>query len=140
MKKFIVMMMFVVVAITAFAQKGRPIAFTADTVQSNETIYITVADDLSSDAPFSISVLCTQLGGTSDGTITLEGNAGAGWEPLTDITDVVVGVGNDSLTIVNAAVQVWLIEQNFFESYRIKIAGTASDTTLVSGYAFWPKK
>jgi hypothetical protein len=139
MKKLVIFLALFVFAATAFGQKGKPIAFTGDTVQGNETIYITVVEDMATDASFSISVLCEQLGGVTDGTITLEGNAGAGWEPLTDITDVVKGVGNDSLTMADNAVHVWLVQKNYFSDYRLKVAGTASDTTLISGYKFFMK-
>lgn len=140
MKKLILFMFLVVSALAVLAQKGRPVVFTGDTVQGNETIYITVYDDISSNTPLSITVLCSELGGETDGTMTLEGSVdGTNYVALTDVTGVLKGFPSDSLTMTDGAVQVWTIEKNFFDSYRVKVAGTASDTTLLSGYIFFPK-
>ena len=131
MKKLFVIFLFAVISFTAGAQKL--VTLTADTVQGNETIYI--ASDEISDSwdHVTIQVLCTETGGTADGTVTLQGSVdGTNYVPLTDYSGIVKGYPNDSLTIADGAVTSWVINGVPYNYYRLKIAGTASDSTLIS--------
>jgi len=127
------MLAFVIVAIAANAQKGKVLTFAAvDTINGNETIYFTSPKFTGNDVVL-VQALCTEVGGTSDGTLTLEGSVdGTSFVPLTNETGVIKGYPNDSLTITDGAVTQWLVNTNAWYKLRIKAAGTASDSTLIT--------
>lgn len=139
MKKLVFILFMAVLSVTAFAQKGAPLTFTGDTVQGAETIYVTVATGIGTSTPVGIQALCTQLGGTTDGTLSLQGSVdGTNFVAVTDQQGLVKGYPNDSLTMTNGASQVWLIEKSLFTAYRLKVEGTSADTTLITGKKFFP--
>ena len=133
MKKLMIILSFALIGFVSFAQKGRPVTFaTADTLNGNETVYFT-SPVFTGYETILVQALCTQVGGTSDGTLTLQGSVdGTSWVALTDETGRLKGYPNDSLTITNGAVTQWLITDNPFFKLRIKGAGTASDSTLIT--------
>lgn len=98
-----------------------------DTIQGNETVYF----DNMLDAK-QVSVVCTELGGTSDGSLYLQGSSdGTNFVTLTETTGKFNFYANDTLTIIDGA--TWLINiEKTFNYYRVKGTGTASDTTLVT--------
>lgn len=89
---------------------------------------------------FSIDVLCTETGGTSDGTIIIQATNNTNWSTLTstDFGNQISFLTNDTLTIVDAAVWKVSIDNPTFLKYRIQVLGTASDTTDVT--ATWVRK
>lgn len=120
-------------ALMVSAQTGRIYSIAVDTVKSNETIYLTSWPVTGGYSTLTLQALCTQIGGTTDGTITLQGSVdGTSYVALTDATGLVKGYPNDSLTMTNGAVTSWVIEKTPYNYYRLKIAGTASDTTKVT--------
>lgn len=133
MRKLVLFLSLVLFALVSVAQKGKPLTFaTADTLNGNETVYFTSSVFTGADDVL-IQALCTQVGGTSDGTLTLQGSVdGTSWVALTDETGRFKGYPNDSLTITNGAVTEWLITDNPWYKLRIKGAGTANDSTLIT--------
>lgn len=136
MKKLIFMLVFAIVAIAANAQTRALTFATADTLNGNETVYFT-GPTFTGDQPIAIQAACDNVGGTSDGALTLEGSVdGTDWVTLRDATGIVHGfagaTATDSLTIVDGANITWVIEKNVFSKYRIKGVGTADDSTLVT--------
>lgn len=132
MKRYIILFIAFAVLGACGVKAQRPVTSNFDTVQGNETVYITVVDKSTSNRTLTLSALCTELGGTSDGTITLEGSVdGTNFVPLTDQAQLIKGYPNDSLTITDGAVTSFVILENRYYTYRLKVAGTASDTTLV---------
>ena len=100
----------------------------SDTLQGNETVTFTAMQDASQ-----IQVLCTQLGGTSDGTLLLKASVdGVTYTTLAETSNAINFYPNDTLTITNGA--SWLIDVKgkLFNYYEVVGAGTASDTTLVT--------
>jgi len=85
-----------------------------------------------------IQAACDNIGGTSDGALTLEGSVdGTDWVTIKDEQGLVKGystmaLATDSLTITDGANVSWVISQNLFYKYRIKGVGTASDSTLIT--------
>lgn len=132
MKKLIFISLFFVLAIFANAQKGLPVSIASDTVNGNETIYFET-ETFSQNWDLTIQVLCTNIGGTSDGTIRLEQSVdGNSWETVTDEVGYLKSYPNDTLTILNAAVGQWVLSGTPVYKYRLAVAGTASDSTLIT--------
>lgn len=114
------------------AQKGYVQTIASDTVIGADTIYFETTDLLSG-GTVCLGVLCTEVGGTSDGTITIEGSAdGKNFFNLTEKTGLISGYPSDSLTITDGSVAGWTIYDNPFAKLRFKVVGTASDSTLIS--------
>lgn len=133
MKKILIIALLLVSFVGLQAQVGRVYSMTVDTVKSNETIYIATGQITGGYETLTIQALCTQIGGTTDGTLTLQGSVdGTSYVALTDATGFVKGYPNDSLTMTNGAVTSWVILDNPYNDYRLKIAGTASDTTKIT--------
>ena len=119
----------------SYAQKGRVLTVTASEADSSKGAetdyqYIPNAGGFTSQYDLTIQVLATQLGGTSDGTISLEGSVDG--TSYAAIDNTVFTATDDSLTITNGAVWVVNIPITRHYKYRLKIAGTASDTTLLT--------
>ena len=131
MKKYLVIL-FVAFTVFAQAQKGSPVAITPDTVQGAETIYLET-EVFTQNWNLTIQALCTEIGGTSDGTIRLEQSVdGTSWEDFIDEVGLLKSYPSDTLTITDGAVGVWIIQRTLGYKYRLAIAGTASDTTLIT--------
>ena len=98
-----------------------------DTIQGNETVNFENMLDAKQ-----VSVVCTQLGGTSDGALYLQGSSdGVNFVTLTETAGKFNFYSNDTLTIADGA--TWLITiEEAFSYYRVKGTGTASDTTLIT--------
>ena len=131
MKKLFIIFALIVISFAVNAQ--RVYTITADTLTAVETEYFTVPDITGDYTSLAIQVLCTQLGGTSDGSALLQASLdGTSYQTLNDNNANVDFATNDSLTITNGV--VWLIEiiEPAFVSYRIAATGTANDTTLVT--------
>lgn len=131
MKKIILVLaaFFVIVAVNA---KKRTHSIVTDTVNGAETIYFQT-NEITQGVDVLFQSLCTNIGGTSDGLISLEGSGdGTSWEVLKTTTGFINSYPSDSLTIVDAAVvQHWVV--NCPWSYlRHKVTGTASDSTLIT--------
>jgi hypothetical protein len=142
MKKLLVLLAFVVVAITVNAQRGRTITLEADTLQGNETVSFEAFKATGSYNSISISALCNQLGGTSDGTLTLYGsndetnwvfiNGADGGAVTASPKASVTGADINQLTITDALVANWVVDGAPFIDYKIVGVGTTGDTTLVN--------
>ena len=131
-KVFILALMFI--AAMSYAQEPykQITASEADSSKGAETDYQYIPNGtLSSQRALTIQVLCTQLGGTSDGTISLEGSIdGTSYAALDN--SVLTEISDDSLTITNGAVWHAVIDRTTFCKYRLKIEGTSGDTTLLT--------
>lgn len=139
MKNIVLILFVLTVAFQANAQKK----YQYDTLNGNETVnfpsdvgYISVTGDYSA---LSIDIDLTEIGGTSDGTLILQGRnqyngtTDGSWSTLTsaDFGSWINYLTNDTLTITDGAVWKVEIHDPGFNQYRIQGAGTASDSTLV---------
>ena len=134
MNKNILILALCAFAITAFSQNGtlKVPATPYDTLNGNETVYfplVTVTGDYSN---LSITALCTQVGGTSDGTLQLQFSAGGNYEDVVQTTGLFEFISNDTLTITNGAVYNVVVRNPPVGDYRLKGVGTASDSTLIT--------
>lgn len=111
------------ISLSAFSQRA-----VSDTLQGNETVVF----DSMLDANM-IQVVCTELGGTSDGSLILKASVdGVSFVTVSEKAGAFEFYPNDTLTIVDGA--GWLIDVKGspFKYYEVVGTGTASDTTLVS--------
>lgn len=125
MKKLVLIFAIVLVSLASMAQ--RTITATLDTI---ETVSFTAMQDVSA-----FSVICTQLGGTSDGSLVLQGSAdGNNYTTVSETAGWLHFWPNDTLKITDAA--TWLVgidkERCPFNYFRVQGKGTASDTTIVT--------
>ena len=143
MKKLFILFAFVLVTTLTFAQSRNNInTVTVDTIKGAETVNFAVTQLRSNYDVISITALCTELGGTADGTLTLYGSFdntnfvfinGTGQEvlsvsPKTAVADSTL----NSLTIVDGLVANWVIDNNPYRYYRIAGVGTSADTTQIN--------
>lgn len=120
------------IGVTAFSQR----TIAVDTLQGAETVSFATMEKAKV-----VHAKCTQLGGTSDGTLTLYGSIdGSNWiflnfvgakigtaSPKASIT----GADLNQITITNALVASWQIDSDKYPYTKIVGVGTASDTTKV---------
>ena len=131
MKK-ILFILAMLVSFGVYAQR----TITTDTLMKVETINFASMDDASL-----VVVKCTQVGGTSDGTLTLYGSIdGTNWTFLNYVGGT-LGVaspqasitGNDlnQITITSGLIASWEILDKY-PYHRITAVGTENDTTAIA--------
>lgn len=133
MKKFLFTLAFVLSVVAINAQVGRVYSVSVDTLNGNETVNFTLGQITGGYSTLTIQALCTQVGGTSDGTLILQTSVdGTSWRTVQDAIGVLKGYPNDTLTITNGAVVQWVVDETPWNFYRVQGAGTASDSTLIT--------
>lgn len=128
MKRFIFSLSLILLAFVANAQQVQTLT---DTLQGAETVNFSVINNTGSYGSLSFTLLNTELGGTADGTLTLQAtNDLDAWEAIADSELVVFDTGA-SHTITDGS--IWNIQllNPAFRYYRIVGAGTSGDTTKV---------
>jgi len=122
MKKILVLLV-LMVSFTLSAQRT-----ITDTIQGAETVtFATMADATQ------IQVLCTELGGTSDGVFTLKGSVdGVSFAKLTEKASKLNFFPTDTLAVSSEAVWLVSIKDKPFNYYKLVGVGTDSDTTLIT--------
>jgi len=121
--KHLIIILFVLLAFSANSQ-----TVITDTLQGNETVNFTGMRGANQ-----IQALCTQIGGTSDGTLILQGSVdGVSYLTVQETTNMFKSYPNDTLTITNGAIWLVDVQNNPFRYYRVVGGGTASDTTLIT--------
>jgi hypothetical protein len=132
MKKLIIFLV-AIFAFVAFADAQRVYNATADTLQGAETVNLGVVRSTSSRGTLALQALCTELGGTSDGTLLLQGSVdGTSYNTITNVVGKFDFYPSDTLTITDGAIIQCLITGSPFNYYRWQGGGTASDTTLIT--------
>lgn len=102
-----------------------------DSLIGNETVYFYVTTVTGDYLNLSITALCTEVGGTSDGSLYLQYSAGDNYETVTQTDGLFEFISNDTLTISDGAVFNVIIRNPPAGNYRLKGVGTASDSTLI---------
>jgi hypothetical protein len=105
-----------------------------ETVSSTSAtpVYITLDYDFTGKGSLVINGLCTQVSGTSEGTILLQARAS---EELSWITlnatsyPALIYDLNDTVTVANGTVFSYVVPTTYWEQYRLKLTGGASDAT-----------
>jgi len=123
MKKLILLLVLAFATFAVSAQRE-----ISDTIQGAETVAFDAMVGASQ-----LQVLCTELGGTSDGSLILKGSVdGVTFVTITETDGSLSFYPNDTLTVADAAVWLVSIKDNPFNYYQVSGTGTASDTTLIS--------
>jgi hypothetical protein len=141
MKKLIIILFVSLFAMAAMAQRGVLNTVAADTLNGNETVNFQIGTTINgSYNTLCITALCTNIGGTSDGTLALHGsNDGTNYVLVNGVGGGVItaspvasltGADLNQLTITNGLVANWIISPAF-KYYRVPGVGTASDSTLI---------
>lgn len=117
------------------AQNNVVLTVTPDTLTKVETEYFVIGPLTNTYSSLAIQTLYTQLGGTSDGTATLQVSLdGTSYSPVIDGTydEIFFRGDDDTLTINNG--DIWNIEikNPSYPYYRIAAVGTVNDTTLIT--------
>ena len=121
------------VAFVALAQAQTVVASGSDTLKGNETVNFTPVVSSTSSGVLTMQALCTEIGGTSDGTLLLQGSVdGISYQTVNTLTGIFDFQPNDTLTITDGAVMQAIIRDSPFKYFRWQGAGTASDTTLIT--------
>lgn len=131
MKRIALILSFFALVAFASAQKVHTVA--VDTLQGAETVNFGAIKSSLGEGTLTIQALCTQLGGTSDGTLNLYGSVdGTSWVKVLETAGIFHFYPNDTLTITNGAVMSVVIKDSPFAQYRFTGVGTSADTTLVT--------
>ncbi len=137
MKKLFIIIL-VLFSVSAFSQR----TLAVDTIQGAETVsFATMIDAVV------IQAVCTELGGTSDGTLSVFGSIdGTNWTYL-NMNDHTLGVASpwasivgadttsqSQITIVDALVASWTINTDLYRYTKVVGVGDTGDTTRVQIY------
>ena len=133
MKRILVVAILALISLTGFSQKGTVYTVAADTLIGAETVNFVLQTKFYGQNLLTIEALCTDVGGTPDGTLILEGSLdGTSYETITSTSGRLYAWPNDTLTIVAGAVVTWVVEDTPWVYYRVQGGGTADDSTLVN--------
>ena len=137
---------FAIFLTTAFAfgqGRGGLGTVSADTLNGNETVNFAVGSFTGTYESIAVVAKCTQVGGTSDGTLTLYGSLdNTNWVFLNGAADSefltaspkasLTGTDMNQITITNGLIASWVVEGAPYRYYRVAGVGTASDSTLIN--------
>jgi len=145
MKKIIVFTLVAFFAVASYAQNRKVVSATLDTVKGAETVYFdfNTSGIGTKNYELAFQALNTQIGGTSDGKITLQMSvdgtsfvtyANAANDDFVTLyaadSSKVANNGNE-FTITSGGVFGGIIQSTPFEFYRLKAVGTSGDTTAI---------
>ena len=133
MKKILLTFAVLILSIGLFAQANTAHTLTADTLNGNETVNFAAVKVTGSFTTLAIQGLCTEVGGTSDGTLFPQYSVdGTSYTTITSTANFIYAYPNDTLTITDGAVLEIIISNPPAGYYRLTGTGTASDSTLVT--------
>jgi hypothetical protein len=130
MKKIILFIGVMLLASLSYSQAVKEV--TLDTLDNTnvKTSQVIIAG---SSSCLAITAKCTQLGGTSDGTLVLKASIDdVSYQTITSASGIVKFYPTDTHTITNGSVWNIVFLKNPWKFYKIVGTGTANDTTLVS--------
>lgn len=139
--KSLFVLVLVIFALGSQAQRVRQLSdVTSESTGTDFSQTITVSGGY---ATLSVDILCTEVGGTTDGNIAIQVRNGSGgnWQRVGEfqsseyltITGTGTAAGTDSLLVMNDG-DIFHVVFNpapFYE-YRFEVIGTSNDTTTVS--------
>ena len=133
MKKLALLFAVLLFGVTAFAQRTA----TIDNLEGAETNLSTAMQGAKT-----ITATCTQVGGTSDGTLTLYGSVDGTNYSFINFVNTNIGVASpkasitgadlNQITITDGLVASWIVLDDYFLYYKISGGGTTGDTTSVA--------
>ena len=134
MKKLFILVALLVVSTAIFAQrKGVVVSLTVDTIPSATAVNFPLVSEIPGNVTIAIQAVCANVSGTSEGNLYLQGSLdGTSYQTLASTAGHFYGFTNDTLTIADAAVGLWVIEKSSFNYYRLQGTGGASDSTEIT--------
>jgi hypothetical protein len=115
-----------------------------DTLNGNEVVNFETVSVTGAYSTVTFDILCTELGGTSDGTLVLQARNGSSgnWSTITNasFSKTVEFLSDSIFTITDGGVWKVQVTDPGFTQYRIQGDGTASDTTLIQIYYAFKKR
>jgi hypothetical protein len=134
MKKITMLIVAVLFAFVSYGQVEKVHTAPYDSVLAVETVYTGLIKLSGAYGTLVIQGLCTDVGGTPDGTLILQGSVdGTTFTNLAPETgSIVYRPNNDTLTITAGAVQTVHFIDPPYNYYRWKATGTANDSTLIT--------
>lgn len=136
MKKIIILTISMLFAVASFAQlqKGKVYTAAFDSVLAVETVYTGTITVTGVYDKLTIQGLCTDVGGTPDGILLLQGSVdGTSYVDLAPETGLYTyRPDNDTLTITAGAIQTVEITNPGLNYYRWRAVGTENDSTLIT--------
>ena len=130
MKKLLFVFAIFAIGAGLFAQnKGTVTSLTVDTIPSATAVNFPLGVDFKSNAQvIAIQAVCTEISGTAEGNLYLEGSLdGTSYETITATEYFMVGFPDDTLTITDGAVGIWYLYNTPFNYIRLQGTGGAGD-------------
>lgn len=139
-KSIFILVTFLLVGFTALSQTGVSYTLTADTLKGNETD-VSPTLTLKGNYALVLQAVFDQLGGTSDGTITVQvSNDGTNWKNVRAQEGVIWGLPDVSYTIKNDSSFMVTFASTPYIKYRFIATGTSGDTTKITYYYAYKSK
>lgn len=131
MKKLILIGVMLLFASFSFSQSVKTILLdTLDNTNPRTSEVITAGGSYNS---LAIVAKCTQLGGTSDGSLVLKASVdGTSYQTVTSYAGIAKFFSSDTHTITSGSIWNIVIQGNPWKYYKIVGTGTSGDTTLVT--------
>lgn len=124
-------------SLASFAQigaKGKPVYLDIDTLKGQDTIYIALPE-LTGYYSLSWELYFEEVGGTSDGIGILQAANDTIYATINTVEGAVTTIPNDTITISNGLLQTYWLYGTPGNNFRVKLIGTAGDTTrVISNY------
>lgn len=150
MRKILFIFLGMMLSFGLMAQRGASNAVTVDTIQGAETVNFDISQTFTGTYTLTVQALCTQIGGTSDGTLALYGSvdgtsysfinfvgSGGGWLGVVSPKASITGADLNQVTITDALVGSWVLDGSPYRNYRIVGVGTSADTTEITIHYTW---
>lgn len=134
--------------IVSFGQgRGNVGTVASDTLNGAETVNFAIGTFTGSYESLAITALCTNVGGTSDGTLTLYGSIdGTNYTFINGSADgnvvtaspkaSLTGTDMNQVTITTTLVASWVVTGTPYKYYRVAGVGTSADSTLISAIKY----
>lgn len=130
MKK-VIFVIFLFIGFASMAQVGTVKTLVGDTLKGAETDY-SPSIYLKGNYTLSMQAIFTELGGTSDGTSTVEVSLdNSNWAEITAVDWITWGLPSVGDTIVNGGNYMVTCTKTPYLYYRFKSVGTSGDTTKI---------
>ena len=132
MKNRLLIIGLVLFSFTVMAQKGYKQTIPTDSVNGIETVYFNTVE-LVKGGSLTMQLLCTNTGGTSDGTAVLQASEDrVTWRTLNETTDFLIVFPNDTMTLAADTVGLWILPYNPFGFLRFAVTGTSGDSSIMT--------
>lgn len=144
MKRIFILTLALSFAAISFGQgRGSLGTIAADTMKGVTAMNISIGSFTGSYTTLAITAVCSNIGGTSDGTLTLYGSLdGTNYVFINGAADggvvtaspkaSITGTDMNQITVTDALVASWVVSNTPFRYYKVAGAGTTGDTTAIN--------